>query len=195
MASAIGSPPQIIRQKSATMKEMPSVTSTCAICWPGNWRSRKRSITIPNTATSAAANSAATQKLNMVPSMPPAKVAPKYAPSMNSDPCVRFGMRISPKISEKPAANRNNRPPKVMLLTVSSSQKVIRPIPAGRRCSGHPGARRRREPEIQVDARLLMSGFRVRSLALRNERQLDPRTPPARRPRRPFSAQHFFSAG
>ena len=44
---------------------------------------------------------------------------------MNSEPCVRFGMRISPKISEKPADSRNSRPPKVMLLTVSTSQKVI----------------------------------------------------------------------
>ena len=49
---------------------------------------------------------------------------------MNSEPCVRLGMRISPKISEKPAASRNSRPPKVMLLTVSSSQKVmIRRLP------------------------------------------------------------------
>ena len=44
---------------------------------------------------------------------------------MNSEPCVRFGMRINPKISEKPADSRNNRPPNVMLLTVSSSQKFM----------------------------------------------------------------------
>src|SRR5665213_1842833 len=44
---------------------------------------------------------------------------------MNNEPCVRLGMRISPKISEKPADNRNNRLPNVMLLTVSRSQKVI----------------------------------------------------------------------
>src|ERR1051326_3987734 len=44
---------------------------------------------------------------------------------MNIEPCVRLGMRISPKISEKPADSRNNRPPKVTLLTVSSSQNVI----------------------------------------------------------------------
>ena len=44
---------------------------------------------------------------------------------MNSEPCVRFGMRISPKISEKPADSRNSRPPKVTLLTVSTSQNVI----------------------------------------------------------------------
>src|ERR1044071_164155 len=44
---------------------------------------------------------------------------------MNSEPCVRFGIRISPKISEKPEDSRNNRPPNVTLLTVSSSQNVI----------------------------------------------------------------------
>ena len=44
---------------------------------------------------------------------------------MNIEPCVRFGIRISPKISEKPADSRNNRPPNVTLLTVSSSQNVI----------------------------------------------------------------------
>ena len=65
MSTRTGSPPQTIRQKSATMKEMPSVTSTCAICWPGNWRSRKRSITVPKTATSTIAISTATQKLKV----------------------------------------------------------------------------------------------------------------------------------
>src|SRR4051794_40736573 len=44
---------------------------------------------------------------------------------MNSEPCVRFGMRISPKISEKPADNRNSSPPNVTLLTDSTSQKFI----------------------------------------------------------------------
>src|SRR4249919_3230547 len=44
---------------------------------------------------------------------------------MNSDPCVRFGMRISPKISEKPADSRNSSPPKVMLLTASTSHKFM----------------------------------------------------------------------
>src|SRR5262249_45412656 len=40
---------------------------------------------------------------------------------MNSEPCVRLGIRISPKISENPAESRNNRPPSVMLLTASTS--------------------------------------------------------------------------
>ena len=44
---------------------------------------------------------------------------------MNSEPCVRFGIRISPKISEKPADNRNSSPPKVTLLTDSTSQKFM----------------------------------------------------------------------
>ena len=44
---------------------------------------------------------------------------------MNSEPCVRFGIRISPKISEKPADSRNSSPPKVTLLTVSTSQKFM----------------------------------------------------------------------
>ena len=44
---------------------------------------------------------------------------------MNSEPCVKFGIRISPKIREKPADNRNSNPPKVTLLTASTSQKLI----------------------------------------------------------------------
>ena len=44
---------------------------------------------------------------------------------MNSEPCVRFGMRISPKISEKPADSRNKSPPKATLLTASMIQRFI----------------------------------------------------------------------
>ena len=44
---------------------------------------------------------------------------------MNSEPCVKFGIRISPKIREKPADSRNSSPPNVTLLTVSTSQKLI----------------------------------------------------------------------
>src|SRR4051812_27880449 len=44
---------------------------------------------------------------------------------MNSEPCVKFGMRISPKISENPADSKNSRPPKATLLTVRISQNVI----------------------------------------------------------------------
>src|ERR1043166_3624665 len=44
---------------------------------------------------------------------------------MNIEPCVRLGMRISPKIREKPADNRNSSPPNVTLLTVSRTQNVM----------------------------------------------------------------------
>src|SRR6266508_5542611 len=37
---------------------------------------------------------------------------------MKNAPCARLGMRISPKISEKPDDNRNKRPPKATLLSV-----------------------------------------------------------------------------
>src|ERR1051325_6144647 len=53
---------------------------------------------------------------------------------MNSEPCVRFGIRISPKIREKPADRRNSRPPKVTLLTVSSSQKFMGTNPGSLGC-------------------------------------------------------------
>ncbi len=45
---------------------------------------------------------------------------------MKNDPCIRLGMRISPKIRENPADNRNSRPPKAMLFTARVSQRVIR---------------------------------------------------------------------
>src|SRR4030095_12158321 len=44
---------------------------------------------------------------------------------MKNEPCVRLGMRISPKISEKPADSRKRRPPSVMLLTASTSQRLM----------------------------------------------------------------------
>src|ERR1043166_3236118 len=49
---------------------------------------------------------------------------------MNSEPCVRFGMRISPKISEKPAERRNSRPPKATALTDSTYQFIAVVFPA-----------------------------------------------------------------
>ena len=51
------------------------------------------------------------------------KLTPKYAPSMNIEPCVRFGIRIRPKISENPADSRNSRPPSVTLLIDRISQR------------------------------------------------------------------------
>jgi hypothetical protein len=35
---------------------------------------------------------------------------------MKNEPCIRLGMRIRPKISEKPAERRNKRPPSAKLL-------------------------------------------------------------------------------
>jgi hypothetical protein len=39
---------------------------------------------------------------------------------MKNEPCVRFGIFINPKISEKPADRRKRRPPSVTLLTAST---------------------------------------------------------------------------
>src|SRR5262249_40151830 len=44
---------------------------------------------------------------------------------MKTAPCARFGMRIRPKISEKPEDRRNSRPPKATLLRVWISQNCI----------------------------------------------------------------------
>src|SRR5262245_46685805 len=41
---------------------------------------------------------------------------------MYSAPCVRFAIRIRPKISEKPAARRNSNPPSARLLSVWIAQ-------------------------------------------------------------------------
>src|SRR5215813_1593230 len=45
---------------------------------------------------------------------------------MKNEPCIRLGMRIKPKISEKPADSRNNRPPSAKLLIVSVGQALTR---------------------------------------------------------------------
>src|SRR5713226_4177968 len=44
---------------------------------------------------------------------------------MKKEPCIKFGMRMSPKMSEKPAESRNSRPPKATLFTASVSQRLI----------------------------------------------------------------------
>src|SRR5487761_1577632 len=56
---------------------------------------------------------------------------------MNIEPCVRFGIRINPKISEKPADNRKSRPPNVMLLMASTAQILMSGVPAPR-IAPHP---------------------------------------------------------
>src|SRR5437867_11451612 len=44
---------------------------------------------------------------------------------MKNEPCVRFGIFINPKISENPADSRKRRPPSVMLLTASTSHRLM----------------------------------------------------------------------
>src|SRR5208282_6538889 len=62
---------------------------------------------------------------------------------MNIEPCVRFGMRIRPKISENPADNRNSRPPNVTLLMASIPHKLMTGVPGGaRRPAPNPPPRR-----------------------------------------------------
>jgi hypothetical protein len=44
---------------------------------------------------------------------------------MKNEPCIRLGMRINPKISEKPAESRNKSPPMAMLFTASVIHSVM----------------------------------------------------------------------
>src|SRR5579859_3223358 len=44
---------------------------------------------------------------------------------MKSEPCVRFGIRINPKISEKPAESRNSKPPRLTLFTPSTTHWLM----------------------------------------------------------------------
>jgi len=120
-AIGIGSPPQTMRQVSATMNEMPSVTSTCPKAFPARGRKMNRSTKPPNAATTSPPSSAASQRFGTTLSI----VTPKYAPSMNNEPWVRFAMRISPKISENPAASRNSKPPRARLFNVWTIQNCM----------------------------------------------------------------------
>src|ERR1051326_4223398 len=52
---------------------------------------------------------------------------------MKSEPCVRFGTRIRPKINENPAESRNNSPPRLTLFTASTTHWLTG------RPSGAPG--------------------------------------------------------
>src|SRR5262245_23893966 len=122
VGTVIGSPVNAIRQASAIMNAMPSVTRTWASAFPASRRSSSRSIRPPNAATSSALRIAASQKSSPYQT---ARLAPRYAPNMNSEPCVRLGIRIRPKISEKPAESRNSRPPSVMLLTASTRYRFM----------------------------------------------------------------------
>src|SRR3954467_5509974 len=57
---------------------------------------------------------------------------------MKSAPCVRFAMRIRPKMSENPAARRNSSPPSARLFSVWMTQncklgfQVLRRRPVAR---------------------------------------------------------------
>src|SRR5262249_5840746 len=44
---------------------------------------------------------------------------------MKNEPCVRLGIFMRPKMSEKPADRRNSRPPSVMLFTASTNHKFM----------------------------------------------------------------------
>src|SRR6267378_6051423 len=44
---------------------------------------------------------------------------------MKNEPCVRFGIFISPKINEKPADRRKRSPPSVTLLTASTTVRLM----------------------------------------------------------------------
>ncbi len=70
---------------------------------------------------------------------------------MKNEPCIRFGMRISPKISEKPADSRNSRPPKVTLFTVRTSQKFMRRSSVPALCPG-PVSRERSRSAATIDS-------------------------------------------
>src|SRR3954464_10726188 len=118
VGTGIGSPPQTTRQRSAMMKANPSVTSTCESTLPASFLRMNRSSKPPKKATAMPAASAATQRLGTTLST----LTPRYAPSMNRPPCVRFAILIRPKISENPAASRNNSPPNARLLSVWIAQ-------------------------------------------------------------------------
>ncbi len=70
VGTVIGSPVHTIRQKSATMKAMPSVTSTCASLLPASRRNRKRSTGRQTRRPRVAPISAASQKLILMTSEP-----------------------------------------------------------------------------------------------------------------------------
>ena len=44
---------------------------------------------------------------------------------MKKEPCIRLGMRIRPKISEKPEESRNSKPPSAMLFTAKVSHRLM----------------------------------------------------------------------
>src|SRR5215813_10100751 len=164
VAMRIGSPVHTMRHTSATMNERPSVTSTWASSAPGRRRRTNRSTIPPKRATPSPLRMAAVQK-----STPRAiKLVARYAPSMKKEPWVRLGIRMSPKINEKPAERRKRRPPSVMLLTASSSHRLT---------PGGPGSALQRRIVARVDGLrekpLLVVGPELAHLRIRLDRRVD----------------------
>src|SRR5687768_850850 len=62
---------------------------------------------ISTSAPSAATQSAASGTLSQNPTRSESQTA-RYMPSMNSEPCAKLTMRLTPKISDSPAATRNS---------------------------------------------------------------------------------------
>src|SRR5262249_14094846 len=84
-----------------------------------------RSASAPRKATVSVASTAASQKFIFTPSMPITNVAPMNAHTRNGGRRLRSKHHTTQKRGETPADSRNNKPPKVMLLAVSTSQKVM----------------------------------------------------------------------
>src|SRR5215470_8557350 len=185
VAIRIGSPVQTSRHTSAIMNESPRVTSTCASSAPMSRRRMRRSTTPPSAATRSPPRIAALQK-----SKPCAiKLVARYAPSMKNEPCVRFGIFMSPKISENPAESRNNKPPSVMLLTASTTHRFMRSRFERRRCRRNrsPGGGREGTAEAPSRAKrrivarvhrlrqepLLLVGPELAHLLVRLDRRVD----------------------
>src|SRR5262245_24650669 len=143
----MGSPVHTMRQTSATMKERPRVTSTCASSAPASRRRMRRSMAPPKTATASPPTIAAVQK-----SKPHRmRLTATYAPSMKKEPCVRFAIFMSPKISEKPAESRKRRPPSVMLLMASTSVRLMSDASRSRARRGCPVSALQRRVVTRVD--------------------------------------------
>src|SRR5574337_1236118 len=74
-------------------------------------RSSNRSTPAPSTATASAASPSAAQNPKPSPSAPASRCASVYAryrPTMKNEPCAKLTIRVTPKISDRPAATRNS---------------------------------------------------------------------------------------
>ena len=116
------------------MKEMPSVTSTWPCSLPASLRRMKRSI---SDAEQPDAEPADDRRQPEIADEPQQACSRNRRPSMKNAPCARLGMRIRPKISEKPDDSRNSRPPKATLFSVWMIQNC-HCIEAIHACRGRP---------------------------------------------------------